>query len=320
MKINYRNLKILQLLDHNSRISTKEIAKEVKTSQQNVSYILSNFEKDKIIKEYSLLVDSSKFALSNFCVFLRVRKYSKTFLNEFTSELKKYKEITCIDFTFGEFDIFLRFTTPNASYFNKILRELLRSYSKDLSGYEILNQVVLYYYPSNFLSRVNFQDKIIVSGDRNYVSLDKTDLQIINQLNTNARRPYLEIAKNIKITPKTVITRIKNLERKNIIRGYSILLDHSKLSFNRYYLLLKFDYENESSDKKFITFTQQSQNIIELMRVFGKWDTLLVVVTKKPEEFREILYQIKEQFFETLEDYAFMESEEVRLWRYLPEL
>lgn len=319
MALNYTTRKTLHILSNNSRSSTKEIAKNTKTTQQNASFKISKFEEDNLIS-YKLLVDSSKFRFSNYCVFIRLKNYSRAFVNNLTSELKKYKEIICIDFLFGNYDIFLKFAAPNTSHFNKILREILNAHMKDFSDYKILTQIVLYHYPLNFLSKMKYDHKVIISGDREYINIDKTNRKIINTLNSHARTNFVKIANQLNTTSKTVISRIKELEKKGIIKGYSINLNHKKLNLKRYYVQLKYNYLDLDEEKRIINYFNYQPNIIEFIKVFGEWDTILIIETLNYEDFKETIYNLKEKFSNSILDYSFLESEETKLWKYLPEL
>lgn len=320
MKKDYKVFKTLHLLSQNSRLSSKEISKEIKSTQQNANYLINKLESENKIINFKLLVDSSKFGFTNFCVLLRIRHYSKSKINSFVQEIKKYKEIINIDLLFGSFDIFVRFSCPNASNFNKIFKEILHTHPDTILDHVILTQIVLYNYPLNYLSKKRFEQRTIISGDRELLTIDEMDKGIINQLNVNSRTNYSHIANKMNTTSKTIIQRVKNLEKKGIIKGYSIVPNHKKLLINRYYIFIKNDFHDPEIEKNFNKFAQQQSNIVEFIKVFGIWDNIIIVETLNPEDFKKIIYAIKEQFSDFIVNYTFYESEEVKLWKYIPEL
>lgn len=315
-----KNLKLLHILSNNARVSTKELAKQINTSQQNASYKISNLTSSKTIKSFVLLADSSKFGYNNFCVFLSIKKFSKTFLNTLSKELKNYNEITAIEFLFGTYDIFLRFTTTNTSNFNKVLKEILSKYSKEITNYLILTQIVIHHYSSDYLSRKKYDNKLIMSGDRKQKEIDSTDKKILNLLNENSRTNFSIIAAKLNSTPKTIISKVKHLEKTKIIKGYTIDFDRKKVGIKRYFLFLKFDYIDKEHDTKFTNYTQNNTNIIELVKLFGDWDTILILETASHEIFKENLYEIKEKFSENLSKYNYIESENIIQTKYIPYL
>ena len=53
-------------------------------------------------------------------------------------------------------------------------------------------------------------------------SVDSLDRAILSVLRDSARAPYVDIAKSVGVTERTVRTRIKRLEEDGIIRGYTV--------------------------------------------------------------------------------------------------
>lgn len=61
--------------------------------------------------------------------------------------------------------------------------------------------------------------------------LDETDVKILKVLTLYARLSSRQIAKQCGVSIGTVLSRIKKMEKKGIIKGYSALLDHEKLGY-----------------------------------------------------------------------------------------
>ncbi len=60
---------------------------------------------------------------------------------------------------------------------------------------------------------------------------DERDMQIINALRRDARTPYTEIAKKLEISEAAVRNRVRALEKKGVIRKFTVLLDPAKLGY-----------------------------------------------------------------------------------------
>lgn len=61
------------------------------------------------------------------------------------------------------------------------------------------------------------------------VTLDKTDRQILDLLQANARRTNAEIAEEVGLTAPSVFERIRKLEQRGVIRGYTVQVDPEAL-------------------------------------------------------------------------------------------
>ncbi len=56
--------------------------------------------------------------------------------------------------------------------------------------------------------------------------LDDIDRRLLSLLQVNAREPVAELARKLKLARTTVVTRIARLERKGVVAGYGVRLDH----------------------------------------------------------------------------------------------
>lgn len=61
--------------------------------------------------------------------------------------------------------------------------------------------------------------------------VDELDSKILQQLVKNARQSYRQIARKLRVSTGTVLTRIKRLEESGVIRGYAVMLDTEKLGY-----------------------------------------------------------------------------------------
>jgi DNA-binding Lrp family transcriptional regulator len=60
---------------------------------------------------------------------------------------------------------------------------------------------------------------------------DEVDLRIINLLQEDSRLSFNKIAKKLGISVGTAYNRTKNLEKKGILKGYTVLVDPVKLGY-----------------------------------------------------------------------------------------
>jgi len=61
--------------------------------------------------------------------------------------------------------------------------------------------------------------------------MDETDLVIIKRMTEDARVSFRKIAKELGVSPDTVISRYKALQEKGVIRGSTVVLDPKKIGY-----------------------------------------------------------------------------------------
>ena len=70
------------------------------------------------------------------------------------------------------------------------------------------------------------------------VQLDELDIKIIRYLQKNGRASFNEIARALGVSVATISNRIKALEEKEVIRGYSACIDCEKVGYHTHLFVL----------------------------------------------------------------------------------
>ena len=61
--------------------------------------------------------------------------------------------------------------------------------------------------------------------------IDEINREILGRLRNNARTPFLEIAKDLRISESTVRKRVGDMEKRGIIKKYTAIVDPSKIGY-----------------------------------------------------------------------------------------
>ena len=68
--------------------------------------------------------------------------------------------------------------------------------------------------------------------DRLTENLDEVDLQIINLLQENSRLSFNKIASKLGISVGTAYNRVKSLEDRGVLKGYTAIMDPAKVGYS----------------------------------------------------------------------------------------
>jgi DNA-binding Lrp family transcriptional regulator len=108
--------------------------------------------------------------------------------------------------------------------------------------------------------------------------IEDMDLRILSLLQEDCRLSFNKIAKKLGISVGTAFNHVKNLEKKGIIEGYTLMLDSSKLGYGLTVIVMiqaegsfLADVENEIS---------KSSNTIAVYDITGDYDAVAIAKFK----------------------------------------
>jgi len=120
--------------------------------------------------------------------------------------------------------------------------------------------------------------------------LDETDLRILELLRRDGRLSIREIAREISKSPTATYTRIKRLESLGVIRGYTALIDYSKLGFGVNALtLLQVDGAHIVEVEKLLA---SEPNVKAVYDVTGEYDVAFISTFRSVEELDNFIKKL----------------------------
>ena len=120
------DLQILRTLQHNARLTTKELASRVSLSSTPVFERLKRLENNGYIKKYIAVLDAEKLN-QGFIVFCNVKmnRLSREIAQNFTQIIRSIPEVTeCYNIS-GSFDYLLKIHAPNMKYYQEFVLNIL---------------------------------------------------------------------------------------------------------------------------------------------------------------------------------------------------
>ncbi|KEA64701.1 PutR, transcriptional activator of PutA and PutP [Marinobacterium lacunae] len=120
--------------------------------------------------------------------------------------------------------------------------------------------------------------------------LDKFDRLIIDELQRNARITITELASRVGLSKTPCQIRMKRLEEQGFIKGYTALVDQTKMGLD--HIAFAQVTLNDTSSKALDAFNSAVRRISaveECHMIAGNFDYLLKVRTRNMEEYRAVL-------------------------------
>lgn len=125
-----------------------------------------------------------------------------------------------------------------------------------------------------------------MASDR--IQLDAIDLQILDHLQTNARNTQADIAKAVGLAPSGVLERIRKLEAKAVIRGYTADVDPKVVGLGMLaFVAVRSD--EVASDNRIARELAETPEVLEVHHVAGEDCYLVKVRCRDAEHLGQLL-------------------------------
>ena len=118
--------------------------------------------------------------------------------------------------------------------------------------------------------------------------IDETDTAILKLLQENARISQADVARVVGLAPSAVLERIRKLESRSVIRGYTALLDPHALDQSML-AFVAVRSEEALGDDKVAQALAQCPEVLELHHVAGDDCYLLKVRARDAEHIGQLL-------------------------------
>jgi DNA-binding Lrp family transcriptional regulator len=157
------------------------------------------------------------------------------------------------------------------------------------------------------------------------ISFDEIDRMILSILGKNSRVSSLQICNTLKdmgydITDRTIRQRLSKLEKRDIILGYSTILNPSIASskVNRIILVkFKFSKDFETIFERLNKYTEESFFCIYSSRILsGEYDWICHFVFDSNEQFELERHNFLSQFADIISDFRSYESKMIKVHPY----
>ena len=119
------------------------------------------------------------------------------------------------------------------------------------------------------------------------MNLDSTDEKILKNLIMDARQSARQLALKLGMSTVTVLSRIKKLEKENIIKGYTAIIDHEKIGYSLTAII-----EIIAKNDKIVSVEEEIskfENVCGVYDITGSTDTIVLAKFKERNELSKFV-------------------------------
>jgi len=315
VKLDLLDKKIITELNKNVRSSYSDIAKKLKTSKEVINYRIKRLEKEGIIKEYVTIFGFGYRAYKILINFSKIdSKNDKKILNYLNSN----SYINWLTPCTGAWDLVFAIMAKTPNEFDVILREIMQNIGEFVGNYKLGISVGSETFGHTYVLNSVNDSKSVKKNNYYDLDYDDKDKKIAKILHKNSRAKLMDIYKETNIPIDTIKYRIKKMEKNAIIKRYRLILDTSRLGYDRYEIFLRFINLTDNLSSKFKEYSKQNPNIEFFSRCVGSWDIELTVHFKNQQDLRSFILDVKEKFGENIQLFETISLFETQNFVYFP--
>jgi Lrp/AsnC family transcriptional regulator for asnA, asnC and gidA len=127
-----------------------------------------------------------------------------------------------------------------------------------------------------------------MKSNDNSLNLDGIDKKILRFLMEDARKPILEIARNIGISGAAIHQRLRKLDKSGLISGSKFVINPKALGYTTMAYIGIF-LDKAMSNPKAVKELEKIPEVLECHYTTGDWSILIKVLCKDNEHLMQVL-------------------------------
>jgi Lrp/AsnC family leucine-responsive transcriptional regulator len=125
------------------------------------------------------------------------------------------------------------------------------------------------------------------------LSLDSIDLTLLAELQTDADRSNVELARLAGLSPAATLHRVRRLKESGIVAGIYARLDSAAAGFAlQVYVAVTLERHDDAAHRRFAQAVRAMPEVISADWVTGETDAMLMVVAREVAELQRVLVRL----------------------------
>jgi Lrp/AsnC family transcriptional regulator, leucine-responsive regulatory protein len=124
-------------------------------------------------------------------------------------------------------------------------------------------------------------------------TLDSIDIRLLQELQQDADRPNVALARVVGLSPAATLHRVRRLKESGLVRGITARLDSSEAGFAlQVYVEVTLGRHDEGAHRRFENAVRAMPEVISADWVSGEIDAMLMVVAREVAELQRVLIRL----------------------------
>lgn len=314
MSLTKQDYALLAQLDTNARQTYLQLGRKLRMNKDTVKYRMERLKKLGIIQGYYTEINTQLLGYTVYRFYIKLQNVTADVKNSIFQWLVQQKETFFVSEIVGHWDIAILFWAKDILEAEQFWEKYKVHYVKYTQSHLLSIFTKLHIFPRKYLG--SKPDAAYVTKISNIPRLDKIDYAILEELASNARASFVDIALKLKTTAKRIAYRVRKLQKSNVILWYRAKLNYQKLG--KQYFKLDLFLNDVTHLKSFHAFAFNHPNIIYINQTLGCSDFEPDVEIESFEKLTELLNELSALFPGTVRDYTYFQIIKVHKIHYFP--
>ena len=312
VKLDKKDLMIIQSLHNNSRATLSSIGKQVKLSKKNIARRIDNLESKGIITGYHIFVDLFKLGFNIY----QIKIESESTLLEkqqYIERISKLPFVIQVLVLQSKEGLLLRIAVKDKvqNAIEKLTKNII------INKFEISEVTRISIKSLDIVNKKPINTPWVMCKTDKQEQIDATDVKILSKLSDNSRIQVLDLSRKLKISKDIINYRKKKLSQNNLVVKYFAAFNQYMLGYQIYILTIEtFDYNLKN---KLILYLGSLENTTGVLETINSKAITSFLFFKNMNELiafeRELLKK-----FNDIKKHEFILVREQPTYRFLPNI
>ncbi|MBN1170432.1 Lrp/AsnC family transcriptional regulator [Candidatus Micrarchaeota archaeon] len=124
------------------------------------------------------------------------------------------------------------------------------------------------------------------------IETDNIDRKILSELAMDGRVSAKKLAKKLKMHPNTLLLRMKRLQCKGVVRGFSANIDYEKMGYSLHVCIFMKVPEERPGDAEQLNGLLEMKELEALYATTGDWDLVSLWRVQNKEHLNSLIRKI----------------------------
>ena len=283
MKLTDRQQLILAAVYHQAERTSRQLGRQLRLQEHTVRREIEALTANGVIRRQAF-IDTYRLGYTQYELYLSLGAADKTTIARFLNFLRRSPVVPWVGQFSGAYQYVLTVCARSPYEVQEFVNQLGAIAGVAFVDRQLSIRLSYTEFPLRVYDEATYGPKRLTFGVPGNEKIDETDHRILQLLSQRSVRGAAEVADELDIPSSTAHARIKRLEQKGIVAGYTYVVDFSKVGIQAFSLLLKTKSHSSSLTKKLLSFCEQNRSVGYVTENIGAFDYKVGVLLADPSE------------------------------------